>query len=89
MFYCFTNLALKAVHCLGQLELCGLCATGSNCNIMFTKRLYSTAPGSGFHGFSIKVAYLFLEQMENLVHVNTEGPLASGLPPASLQPLVS
>lgn len=86
---CFINLALKAVHCLGQLELCGLCATRSNCNIMFTKILYPTAPGSGFHGLSIKVAYLFLEQVENLVHVNT-GPLASGLcSPASLQPLAS
>lgn len=44
------------------------------------------APASVFLGSSIKAAYLFLEQVENLVGVNT-GSLASSLPPASLGPL--
>lgn len=53
---------------------------------MLTKRLYRAAPSSVSLVFSAKAGYLFLEQVEKLVSVNTGPPAVSHHPSAfSLQ----
>lgn len=84
---CFINLTLKAVHCLDQLELCGLCATRRNCNIMFTKILYPTAPKFRFSWVLHQGSLSFLRASGKPCSCEhrTSGfwPLLSSLPPAS------
>lgn len=54
-----------------------LFSVSSSCDIMLTNRLYVVASSSVFLRFSVKTGYLFLEQVEKLVHVNTGFPAFS------------